>query len=113
MGFNEKKRQAFELINNGQKDEAAKLLFELIVDCAENNDFAKADSLRQTLIKTNPMALTEIISSGEVLEEKKYNKIDQIHKLGAGIVISKTITANPRWGNAYPRLIRGDNYLIG
>ena len=39
-------------------------------------------------------------------------KIDQIHKLGAGFVISKTITANPRWGNAYPRLVRGDNYLI-
>ena len=80
MTLKEKEQQAFELIDKGQKDAAIKLLVELIIDYADNNDFAKADSLRQTLIQTNSMALTEIISSGEILEEKKAKAIDPNHK---------------------------------
>ena len=73
-------KQVRGLIEQGRRDESVKLLFKLIVDSAENNDFTKAESLRQTLIQTNSMALTEIISSGEILEERKYNAIDSNHK---------------------------------
>ena len=80
MNFKEKEKQAFELIEKGQKEEATELLSELIVDAADNNDFAKADSLRQILIQLNPMAVTQIINLGELLEEKKSSGIDSNHK---------------------------------
>ncbi len=40
------------------------------------------------------------------------SKIDDIHRLGAGIVTSKTITVEARDGNPRPRLVRGKNQLI-
>jgi Cyclic nucleotide-binding domain len=80
MNFKEKEKQAFDFIERGMKDEATKLLYELILDSVENNDFAKADSLRRSLISTNSMALTEIINTGEILEKKKSYAIDQNHK---------------------------------
>ncbi|MCY3410041.1 MAG: hypothetical protein INQ03_00260 [Candidatus Heimdallarchaeota archaeon] len=39
-------------------------------------------------------------------------KVANIHKLGAGVVIAKTLTSAPRKGNKRPRLIRGDMQLI-
>ncbi len=39
-------------------------------------------------------------------------KMEIIHKMGAGVVISKTITLNPRRGNPYPRIIRYENFLV-
>lgn len=39
-------------------------------------------------------------------------KISDIHRLGAGVVTSKTITVMKRKGNPHPRLIRGENKLI-
>lgn len=74
------KQQVVGLIEQGRRDESIKLLFDLIVDSAENSDFEKAESLRQILIQTNSMALTEIVTSGEILEEKKYQAIDPDHK---------------------------------
>ena len=74
------KKQVVGLIEQGRRDESVKLLFDLIVGSAETNDFDKAESLRQILIQTNSMALTEIVTSGEILEEKKYQAIDPSHK---------------------------------
>ncbi len=74
------KNQVLGLIEQGRGDESIKLLFDLVTDAAESSDFDKAESLRQILIQTNPMALTEIVASGEVLEEKKYHAIDPGHK---------------------------------
>ncbi|MCP3874873.1 MAG: cyclic nucleotide-binding domain-containing protein [Desulfobacteraceae bacterium] len=74
------KNQVLGLIEQGRRDESIKLLFDLVVDSAEKGDFDKAESLRQILIQTNSMALTEIVASGEFLEEKKYHAIDPNHK---------------------------------
>ncbi len=74
------KKQVLGLIEQGRRDESIKLLFDLIVDSAEKSDFDKAESLRQMLVQTNSMALTEIVTSGEILEEKKYRAIDPDHK---------------------------------
>ena len=68
------------LIEQGRSDDSVKFLFDLIVEAAEGNDFYKAEGLRQILLKTNPMALTEIVNSGEILEGKKYRAIDPNHK---------------------------------
>ncbi|MCK5542266.1 MAG: cyclic nucleotide-binding domain-containing protein [Desulfobacterales bacterium] len=73
-------KQVLELVETGQRDKAIKLLFKLIVKSAENNDFDKAEKLRQTLIKTDSMALDEITRSGEILEENKFKAIDPSHK---------------------------------
>lgn len=77
MSLEAKEKQAFELIAQDKKDDAVKLLFELIVSHAEAKDFDKADSLRQTLMDTNPMALNEIINSGEIIDDHKSKGIDQ------------------------------------
>ncbi len=39
-------------------------------------------------------------------------KIASLYKLGAGIVVAKTLTLEPRKGNPFPRLMRGSNYLV-
>jgi len=81
MNFNKKEQLAMSFIEKGQPEEAISLLSELIVAASENNDFAKADSLRQTLISSNSMALTEIIHTGEILEDSRYHAIDKNHKI--------------------------------
>ena len=40
------------------------------------------------------------------------DKINTTHKLGAGVVVSKTVTAYPRSGNPYPRILMGSNSII-
>jgi dihydroorotate dehydrogenase (NAD+) catalytic subunit len=42
----------------------------------------------------------------------KPTKIDVVRKLGAGVIIIKTITLNPKWGNPYPRIVRGQHGII-
>ncbi len=69
---------------------AVKLLFEMIVQCAKNKDFAKAEVLRARLIEVDDLALTEIIKSAEIIEEGKSQAVDAEH-----------LTV---WGNLYGRL---------
>jgi HEAT repeat protein len=47
------------------------LLFESIVKYAKEKNFAKAEELRKKLIETDSMAITEIIRSGEIIEQEK------------------------------------------
>lgn len=53
------------------KDLAVWCMFELIADCARRGDFVKAELLREKLVQFDPMALTEIIASAELIEEAK------------------------------------------
>ncbi|THB80583.1 MAG: cyclic nucleotide-binding domain-containing protein [Desulfobacteraceae bacterium] len=76
MSLEAKEKLAFELIEQGNKDQAVKVLYELIVSHAESGHFDKADSLRQTLMDTDAMALTEIINSGEIIEDLKSKGIN-------------------------------------
>lgn len=76
MSLEEKEKHARELIEQNRKDDAVKLLFELIVSHADSQNFDKADELRQTLLDTAPMALTEIINSGEIIDDRKSKGID-------------------------------------
>jgi CRP-like cAMP-binding protein len=54
-------------------------LFRLIVTHAKAKDFAKAESLREKLIDLDPMALKEIITSAEIIEQEKKEGISQDH----------------------------------
>lgn len=80
MEWDKKERQALEYAARGLKPQAIALLYELIVHYALALDFKKAVSLRKTLIQTDSMALTEIIKSGEIIDEQKSKAIDVNHK---------------------------------
>ncbi len=66
-------------VKNRDTGSAAKLLFEMIVKYAGQKDFEKAEGLRDKLMDVEPMALSDIIKSGEIIEEEKSKSIDQAH----------------------------------
>jgi CRP-like cAMP-binding protein len=66
-------------IADGDTDAAVKLLFKMIVQCAKEKNFTKAEQLREQLLEVDPMALDEIISSAEIIEEGKSQALDPIH----------------------------------
>lgn len=59
------------LLSKGLQDEALQLLSALIENCANKQDFNTAYQLREWLIEVNPMALTEIIHTAELIENAK------------------------------------------
>ncbi len=63
----------------GNQDEAKKQLFDLVVSCAKRKDFTNAERLRERIYEIDPMALMEIIQSGDIIEEEKSGAIDQDH----------------------------------
>jgi CRP-like cAMP-binding protein len=80
-----------QLVKNKDTGSAAKLLFEMIVKYAKEKDFEKAENLRGKLMDVDPMALGDIIKSGEVIEEEKNRAIDQAHlKLWSGLYKNMT-----------------------
>jgi len=68
-----------QLVKDKDTGSAAKLLFEMIVKYAGEKDFEKAEGLRDKLMDVEPMALSDIIKSGEIIEEEKSKSIDQEH----------------------------------
>ena len=54
-------------------------LFKMIVKSAREKDFKTAEQLRERMLEIDPMALDEIISSAEIIEEEKSQALDPIH----------------------------------
>lgn len=73
-------RMVDKLVGEERREEAVKLLFKLIVQCAKAKDFVKADALRERLFEVDSMALTEIIKSAEIIEEEKSDALDPNHR---------------------------------
>ena len=46
---------------------------------AKESNLAKAEALREKLYEVAPMALNEIVKSGEIIEEEKRRSMDQKH----------------------------------
>ena len=63
--------------NNTQAAVAA--LYDLIVKYATKKNFIKSESLRDKLMQLDAMALSEIVKSGEIIEEEKAKSLDQTH----------------------------------
>jgi CRP-like cAMP-binding protein len=75
-----------QYVQDGNTETAVKMLYDLIVKHARQKDFSKAEALRQKLFEVDPMALTEIIKTAEIIEEEKIVSIDVGHKeLWAGL----------------------------
>ena len=82
MGENDKsQREALidQSISKNDTEVACKLLFDLIVEYAKEKNFEKAESLHEKLYETDPMALLEIVRSGEIIEEEKSESVDREH----------------------------------
>jgi CRP-like cAMP-binding protein len=63
--------------NNQDADVAD--LYRRIVSHAKAKDFAAAESLREKLMEIDPMALNEIITSAEIIEQEKKEGMTQDH----------------------------------
>ncbi|UCF93909.1 MAG: cyclic nucleotide-binding domain-containing protein [Desulfobacterales bacterium] len=61
------------------KESAVKLLYALIVKCAEAKDFARAEALREKLFEVDAMALDAIVKAAELIEAGKSAARDQTH----------------------------------
>lgn len=66
-------------IRENKTGPAVKLLFDIIERCAKGKEFSKAESLREKLMEVDPMALSEIIRSAEIIEEEKSGSLDRAH----------------------------------
>ena len=71
--------QIFQLAAKGDSDVAKKQLFDLVVACARKKDFYNAERLRERIYEIDPMALMEIIQSGDIIEEEKSGAISKDH----------------------------------
>jgi len=80
MPLDKMEQQANILIEQGQIDTAVKHIYDLIVAWGNKKNFSKANAWRNKLIEINPMAMTEIIESSEIIESAKANAIDYNHK---------------------------------
>jgi predicted Zn finger-like uncharacterized protein len=68
-----------QYIANDDLESAASLLLDLITKFAKKKNFSKAESLRDKLNHSIPLALNEIVKANEVIEKEKTNSIDQVH----------------------------------
>ncbi len=77
QAIQEKEDAIFLLVREGKSEIAKKQLVQLVVHCAQNGDFINAERLRDRLYEIDPMALREIIHTGEVIEEHKSSSIKE------------------------------------
>ena len=67
-------------LDQGNREAAVKLLFELVATCAKKKNFQAAEAMRSRIFEVDAMALGEIIRSGEMIEEEKSQTIDRGHR---------------------------------
>ena len=68
-----------EYLADGDLEKAGGKLFSNAVNAARNKDFITAELLRDKLLDINPLALTEVIKLGEIIEEEKNSTINNHH----------------------------------
>ncbi len=76
----EKEALVQNCLEQGNKEAAIKLLFDLVVECAKQKDFEAAEAIRSRIFEIDAMALSEIIRSGEIIEEEKSRTIGRGHR---------------------------------
>ncbi len=68
-----------QYVIDNRTEDAIKVLFDLIVAYAREKNFQKAEALNEKLYDVDPMALTEIVRAGEIIEEAKSESLDKEH----------------------------------
>ncbi len=72
-------RSIKELVAQGDLEQAGQKLFANAVNAAREKDFASAELLRDKLLEINPLALSEVIRLGEIIEEEKSSSLSNHH----------------------------------
>lgn len=84
------KRAAFSVMNDiekqiewhlkkGEQKEAGSLIYDQAVNSLNQKNYTVAEMLRDRLLEVNPLALSEVIQLGELIEEHKSNSITSHH----------------------------------
>ncbi|PID71541.1 MAG: hypothetical protein CSB34_06630, partial [Desulfobulbus propionicus] len=73
----EKEQHIFHMAEQDKKEQAKEALFELVVATAKAGDYDNAERLRERIYEIDPMALSEIIRSGEIIEQEKSGAINE------------------------------------
>jgi CRP-like cAMP-binding protein/HEAT repeat protein len=68
-----------QYIAQGDLEKAGGKLYSNAVNAARNKDYTTAELLRDKLLDINPLALTEVIRLGEIIEEEKSSTINNHH----------------------------------
>jgi CRP-like cAMP-binding protein len=79
VNINEAEKLVEQLVTRGDFRAAVDLLYKMIVQFARQKKFSKAEQLRERLLEVDPLALNEIISSQEIIDEEKEQSLDPIH----------------------------------
>jgi CRP-like cAMP-binding protein len=69
-----------DYLSEGNKEAALKLLVELVAARAKEKNFEAAEIMRARIFEIDPMALGEIVCSGEIIEKEKSRSIDAAHR---------------------------------
>ena len=72
-------RSVKELVEQGDLENAGKKLFANAVKAARDNDFSSAELLRDKILEISPLALSEVIRLGEIIDEEKSSSISSHH----------------------------------
>lgn len=70
-----------ELVKQEQRNEAKKILLDLIGSCVGGGDIKNATRLRDMLYEVDPMALSEIIKVNEIIDEAMSGSLDEKFEL--------------------------------
>jgi len=103
-----------EFVKAGNSEAAVKILYDAVVSAAKNKDFVRAEVLLEQIYEVDDMALTEIVKSGEIIEQEKSKAINSSHKQ---IWSSLYDTLNREQANAFyfameERLVDTDQTII-
>lgn len=72
-----REEQIFQLAKTGNTEVAKQQMYDLVVSCARKKDFFNAERLRERIYEIDPMALMEIIQSGEIIDQEKSDAISE------------------------------------
>jgi len=76
---NDLEQQVQRHVKKGEQKEAGELLYDQAVNYLNQKDYRVAEMLRDRLLEVNPLALSEVIQLGELIEEHKSNSITSHH----------------------------------
>ncbi len=68
--------KAMELLETGDKEGVISALYKLGLSFAKKGEFDKADFCKQKIYQIDPMALTEIVGLGDIIDEEKVGSLD-------------------------------------
>ncbi|BHH83291.1 cyclic nucleotide-binding domain-containing protein [Desulforhopalus sp. 52FAK] len=77
--MNDVEQQVQRHVKKGEQKEAGDLIYEQAVNYLNQKDYTVAEMLRDRLLEVNPLALSEVIQLGELIEEHKSNSITSHH----------------------------------